>query len=78
MSASRIVELGNSIQLNTLKLDIYYSSKGIPTPSFGIETPLEINLPDEFKACRQAVIEATDELHMLMLGPVHTVGWLRV
>ena len=78
MSSSRIVELGNSIQYNTLKIDLFFSFHGIPTPSFDVDTPLEIDLPDDIKACRATVLEATDELHSLILGPVQTVNWLRV
>ena len=78
MSTSRIVELGNAIQANTLRVDLHYSSQGLPTPSFDAEAPLEHDLPNDIQKCRQAVVEATDELHMLMLGPIQTVNWLRV
>ena len=78
MSSNRIVELSNSIQANTAKLDAFFSSHGIPTPSFGIETPLELELPDDIKSCRSTLLEATDELHTLVLGPIQTVNWLRV
>lgn len=78
MASNRIVELANSIQTNTAKLDQHYSSHGIPTPSFDIETPLKIDLPSDLAACRMAIIEATDELQSLILGPVSTVNELRV
>lgn len=78
MASSRIVKLANSIQANTSKLDQHFSSHGIPTPSFDIETPLKIDLPDDLAACRMAIIEATDELQSLILGPVSTVNELRV
>ena len=78
MASSRIVELASSIQTNTSKVDQHFSSHGIPTPSFDIETPLEVDLPDEIAACRTAILEATDELHSLIMGPVQTVNWLRV
>lgn len=76
--SSRILELANSIQTNTSRVDQHFSSHGIPTPSFEIETPLELDLPDDIATCRLAIIEATEELHLLMLGPVQTVNWLRV
>lgn len=78
MTSSRIVELANSIQTNTVKLDQYCSSHGVPSPSFDIDTPLEIHLPDDIEACRVAILEATDELHALTMGPVQAVNWLRV
>ena len=78
MTSSRIVELADSIQTNTSKVEKYLSSHGIPTPSFDIETPLEMDLPDDIEACRVAILEATDELHSLIVGPMQTVNWLRV
>lgn len=78
MASSRILELANSIQVNTSKVDEYFSAHGIPTPSFDIDTPLELDLPNDIAACRSAIIEATEELHSLMLGPIQTVNWLRV
>ena len=78
MPSSRILELANCIQTNTSIVDQHFSSHGIPTPSFDIETPLEVDLPNDIAASRLAIIEATEELHLLMLGPVQTVNWLRV
>ncbi len=78
MTSSRIVELASSIQQNTEKVNQYFSSHNTPTPSFDIETPLDINLPAEVSACRQAILEAIDELHLRILGPVQTINWLRV
>lgn len=78
MASSRILELANSIQINTSIVDRHFSSHGIPTPSFDINTPLELDLPNDIAACRSAIIEATEELHSLMLGPIQTVNWLRV
>lgn len=78
MATSTIMGLANAIQTNTSKVDQYFSSHGIPTPSFDIETPLELHLPDDIALCRTAIIEATEELQMLMLGPVGTVDLLRV
>ena len=78
MSSNRIVQLSNSIQENTAKFDAFFSSHGIPTPSFGVETPLELEFPNDIKSCRSTILEATDELHTLVLGPTQTVNWLRV
>lgn len=78
MASSRILELANLIQINTSKVDQHFSAHGIPTPSFDIDTPLELDLPNDIAACRSTIIEATEELHSLMLGPIQTVNWLRV
>ena len=78
MSPNRIVELTQKIQYSTVIIDDHFTTNGLPTPSFDVETPLEIDLPSAVKEHRQAVLEATEELHMLMLGPMQTVGWLRV
>ncbi|KAG8526570.1 uncharacterized protein KY384_008771 [Bacidia gigantensis] len=72
MTSSRIVELANTIQTNTWKVEQHLFYRGIPSPSFDVETPLEIELPDDIATCRKAILEATDELHMLVLGPVQT------
>lgn len=78
MPSSRILQLANNIQTNTSIVDRHFSSHGIPTPSFDVETPLEVDLPHAIAVSRLAIIEATEELHQLMLGPVQTVNWLRV
>lgn len=78
MASSRIVELAHSIQTNTSKMDQYFSSHGIPTPSFDIETPLRLDLPNDIAEYRMAIIEDTDELHSLIQGPTNQVNGLRV
>jgi hypothetical protein len=70
---TRITELAAIIQSNTIKFDEYINSHGLPTPSFGIETPPQLFLPEDIAAARTAVVEAIDELHALMLGPMPTI-----
>ena len=78
MAINRIVELAQIIQTKTSELDGFYKEQGIPTPSFDVDTPLEINYSADAAASQRAVLEATDELHALTLGPIQTANTLRV
>lgn len=69
-SSNRIVQLASIISTNTDKFDSWLTSHGIPSPSFGIETPRKLEVPKDIAQARQTVIEATIELQALMLGPV--------
>lgn len=68
MATTRIGELASIIESNTAELDGYLSSRGLPTPSFEDAAPKFLE-EKPVAACRQAILEATDELHSLMLGP---------
>lgn len=70
---SRIVELASIINTNTATVDKYITSAGLPTPSFTIETPPQLQFPADVAKARDAVVEATDELQTLMLGPMRTI-----
>ena len=78
MSSSRIVSLSQTIAYHTAIIDEHYTTNGLPTPTFDVEMPLEVDLPSSIKRHRQAVLEATEELHSLMLGPLQLVNRLRV
>ncbi|KAL8765648.1 MAG: hypothetical protein Q9209_007328 [Squamulea sp. 1 TL-2023] len=67
---TRITELAATIADNTQKIDAYLAHKGLPSPSFDPETPPGALLDSEIIASRQAILEATDELHELMHGPI--------
>ena len=67
---SRIAELASLIQHHTLKVEDYISSQGLPSPSFDIGTPAQLQFPEAIAESQNKVIEATDELHSLMLGPI--------
>ena len=69
-SVSRIVELASTIKDHTTKVDNYLSSKGLPSPSFETSTPPQLDLPDEIVSFKNIVLEAMDELHALILGPM--------
>ncbi|KAK4230056.1 S-adenosyl-L-methionine-dependent methyltransferase [Podospora fimiseda] len=69
---SRIVELAMRIAINTAKLDIYLTSHNLPTPSFDINGPLDSQIPTsekEIQAAQTAIIDDTQELRRLILGP---------
>lgn len=72
-SISRTAELACLIQLNTAKVDNFITSQGLPPLSFDISMPSQLQLPDTIVASSNVVIEATDELHALMLGPMSFV-----
>ncbi|TVY81174.1 O-methyltransferase gsfB, partial [Lachnellula suecica] len=82
-ASSRIVELSATIHETTIKVDAYLAANDLPTPSFDISCPPKLFLPPEIQACRDAVLEATDELTALMLGPVESLipppnSWISV
>lgn len=67
---SRIAELSARIATNTAKVDEYFTSHLLPTPSFDAGAPSESSIPEpDIQAARQSVIHDTLELHQLMLGP---------
>ncbi|KAH9885690.1 S-adenosyl-L-methionine-dependent methyltransferase [Xylariomycetidae sp. FL2044] len=72
MSDTRIVELATRIATNTSKVSDYLAAHDLPQPSFDVNAPLYGAVPKdaaEIQALRQSVLEDTDELRRLMLGP---------
>jgi hypothetical protein len=65
-----MAELSLLIATNTANIDMHLASKGLPTPSFDASQPDHLLNDDELAESRRAVLEATDELHALMLGPI--------
>ena len=70
MSRSRISELAGIISANTAEIDAYTAAEGLPSPSFDADNPPGLLLHPKVAALRQQMLEATDELHALMVGPV--------
>ncbi|PQE04189.1 6-hydroxytryprostatin B O-methyltransferase protein [Rutstroemia sp. NJR-2017a BVV2] len=66
---SRIVELASNISKNTAMVAKYLESHGIPSPSFKKDYVEPKDLPTEIMAAKQAIVEATEELNVLALGP---------
>ncbi|KAK8129729.1 O-methyltransferase [Apiospora kogelbergensis] len=65
----RIVQLANTISEAVTKMQAVLSAKGIPPPSFDEEH--EFNLPLETTHDHNIVLDATAELHDLMLEPLN-------
>jgi hypothetical protein len=70
MATTRISELTSIIAANAAKVDEYLVSEGLPTPSFDADSPPKLVVQGPVATYRQAILDATDELHALMLGPI--------
>jgi hypothetical protein len=78
MRANRIVELTTLISENTQKIDDYFVANGLPTLSFDPDAPLDFPVPTsnkEIQHARRVVVNATQELHDLMVGPREHIRW---
>ena len=69
MAPQRLGELSSIIAANTAKLEEIVTSEGLSYPSFDAALPSGLLKDEEAIAARQSILEATDELHALMLGP---------
>jgi len=80
MASTRIIELASIISTNTRKIDTHLSQKGLPTPSFeaNCHPQLLFGHGEDIETARQAVVDATDELQALMLGPGNYISSLFV
>ena len=63
-------ELAAIIATNTRQLDAYFAKEGLPSPSFDQNSPAGLLLNSDVVGYRQAILDATDELHALMQGPI--------
>ena len=70
MPATRTAELVSRIAENIERIDAYISLKDTPPVSFAASATALSLYDREIDAARQVVLDATDELHALMLGPV--------
>ncbi|KAL8856173.1 MAG: hypothetical protein Q9178_007211 [Gyalolechia marmorata] len=70
MATTRITELAAIIADNTKHVDAHLAQRGLPSPSFDPDSPAGALLHSDVIASRRAILEATDELHALMRGPV--------
>lgn len=64
----RIAELANIISSSVSKLQEILAAKNASLPSFDENAPLE--LPKEASDIQDAIVDATSELHDLLLDPV--------
>lgn len=64
----RIVELAAQISSSVIELQERLSAQGIPSPSFAEDNPQDF--PADVDSLRDAVLDATAELHELLLDPL--------
>lgn len=66
-----ITELGELIASSTSKYNDYLVANGIPLPTHApSEKEIPVNVPTEIANFRQQAIEASHELHELLIGPM--------
>lgn len=70
MATSRIGELAAIIATHTKQIDAHLADTGLPGLSFDPDSPARVLLDNRVIASRQAILDATDELHALMQGPI--------
>lgn len=73
MATSRISELALLIARYTTEVENDLMADGLPCPTFDVDQPPTLVHNPKIAAARQAILEATDELHALMLGPISLV-----
>lgn len=78
-SGSRLTELTNIIATETKKIDQFFAKNSIPHLSFDPDAPADFPVPSsnaEIQEARRTVVNATKELHDLMVGPRETIRWM--
>ena len=70
MSSLSITALSTIIEENTAKVENYLQSRGLPLPSFSEDGPVDFGIrSEEVAKARERAIDASLELHNLLLGP---------
>lgn len=72
MAISRILELANLISSKTATVDEYLRSNNVTSPTFHVDDPPDLGIPqdaEEIDRARIEVIEASIELQELLQGP---------
>ena len=70
-SMTRITELATRIARDTAKVDEYRRAKGLPSPSFDADGPVDLVAgSSDIEAARMSAISASMELSDLLQGPV--------
>jgi hypothetical protein len=78
-SKSRLIDLTNIIATETKKIDQFFVDNNLPYLSFDPNAPADFPVPSsnaEIQEARRAVVNATKELHDLMVGPRETIRWM--
>ena len=75
-----LTEIAGAVLAGAIRLEAYTASNGLPSTTF--ENDTLGSLPDELEEARKSLIDATQDLKRLALGPVgmlletlFTVGW---
>ncbi|KAF2087636.1 S-adenosyl-L-methionine-dependent methyltransferase [Saccharata proteae CBS 121410] len=76
---SRLAALTQVIATETRKIEQYFAANALPVLSFDAGAPLDFPVPAsnvEIQRARRAVVNATQELHDLMVGPRESIRWM--
>lgn len=77
--ASRLSELTAIISTNTKTIEQYFANNDLPALSFDVDAAKDFPVPitnEEIQKARRAVVNATQELHDLMVGPREHLRWM--
>ena len=66
----RISELAATIQNCTAEIEEFMSMHNVPQATFDIDSPLTVDLPPSLSNAREEALDALDQLHALLLGPL--------
>ena len=67
---TRIVVLAQQIQIHISLLNEYLLTNNLSSPSFDTNVKHTVKLPEEIMASSKIILDATEELHQLVLGPL--------
>jgi len=76
---SRVLRLTDIISSKTRMIDEYLALNNLPALTWDASGPADFPVPssnDEIQIARRAVVNATKELHDLMVGPRETLRWM--
>lgn len=77
--ASRLSELTAIISSNTKTIEQYFANNDLPSLSFDVDATRDFPVAstnEEIQKARRAVVNATQELHDLMVGPREHLRWM--
>ena len=78
MEVSSLVDVSERISKNTTFLQHFLKTRGLPTPSFNVNSPREFPNPENERAVelvREAILADTKLLFDLVIGPVERLQW---
>ena len=78
LEVSSLVEVSDRISKNTTLIQGFLTTRGLPSPSFTVNSPTEFPDPENETAielAREAILADTKTLFDLVLGPVERLKW---